>query len=93
MDGGAIARRPELSNGKNIVAIRIGSFDRSLEQVNGGCDCERIGMLEYWKTEAATDSQMLLEFDRLVPPSLYVQAPSWAWMIRWNKRGRIEALA
>jgi len=50
-------------------------------------------MLEYWKTEAATDSQMLLEFDRLVPPSLYVQAPSWAWMIIWKKRGRIEALA
>ena len=43
MDGGAIARRPELSNGKNIVAIRIGSFDRSLEQVNGGAITNGLG--------------------------------------------------
>lgn len=46
-------------------------------------------MLEYWKTEAVTEWQMLLEFDRLVPPSLWVQRPSWAWMIRWKKRGTI----
>jgi len=43
VDGGAIARRPELSNGKNIVAIRIGSFDRSLEQVNGGAITNGLG--------------------------------------------------
>lgn len=35
---------------------------------------------------------MLLEFDRLVPPSLFIQAPSWVWIFAWKKHRTIEGL-
>ena len=33
---------------------------------------------------------MLLEYDRLVSPSLYVRRPSWAWIFGWKRRGTIR---